>query len=189
MGLIFRIIAGAMGGLWRRFFGGYDSKYDTLEKRGIQMIFCIVTVFLWEFFVKHMPWYFALATAIFFYIFWCKGHFYYFQCGTESDEYIDQELAKGRKPAMDWIVAPVNKWLGFAPRSKQYCFVGMLLRYGLWSLPVAALTGWEFVVCGLAIPFIYNACFWIELPPSKFAKSPTNYAEIFSGILAYYFIF
>ena len=49
MGLIFRIVAGAIGGLWRRFFGGYDSKYNTLEKRGVQMIFCIVTVFLWEF--------------------------------------------------------------------------------------------------------------------------------------------
>jgi hypothetical protein len=126
---------------------------------------------------------------IFVYIFWCKGHFYYFQCGTESDEYIDQELAKGRKPAMDWIVAPVNKWLGFAPRSKQYCFVGMLLRYGLWSLPVAALIGWEFIICGLLVPFVYNACFWIELPPTKFAKSPTNYGEYFSGFLISFFIF
>ena len=189
MGLIFRIIAGAIGGLWRRFFGGYDSKYDALEKRGVQMIFCIVTVFLWEFFIKHMPWYLALATAIFVYIFWCKGHFYYFQCGTESDEYIDQELAKGRKPAMNWIVAPVNKWLGFVPRSKQYCFVGMLLRYGLWSIPVAALIGWEFIICGLLVPFVYNACFWIELPPTKFAKSPTNFGELFSGFLISFFIF
>ena len=168
---------------WRRLFGGYDSKYDSLEKRGIQMILCILIVFLWEWLAIRKEWYIALIIGILIYIFWCKGHFYYFQCGTESDEYIDQELAKGRKPAMDWLVRPVNKWIGFKERSKQYCFIGMFIRYTFWAIPVAFFVGWKFMIAAMCIPFIYNACFWIQFPPCKFAKSPTNYAEMISGLM------
>lgn len=169
--------------IWRRFFGGYDGKIDFLEYRGVQMIFCIVAVFAWEFWAIHKPWYIATVVAVLVYIFWCCGHWYYFKCGTESNQYINKEMAKGRKPAMNWIVAPVNKWLGFAERTKQYCFVGLLIRYFLWSLPVAAFVGWQFAAVAFAIPFVYNACFWIELPKCKLAGSPTNWAELISGLI------
>jgi hypothetical protein len=168
---------------WRRLFGGFDSKFDFLEKRGLQMIFCILTVFLWEFFLIHKLWYLSLAIAIFVYIFWCKGHFYYFLCGTESDEYIDEQEAKGRKPAMNWIVAPINKLFKFQPRSKQYCFVGMMIRYTFWAIPLLFLVGIKFFACAFAIPFIYNAMFWVELPKTKWCQSPTNWAEWFSGLI------
>lgn len=178
---IIRVLLSFIGGLWRRFFGGYDSKYDTLEKRGVQATFCIVSTFLYEFFFKHQTWYISLIIAVLVYIFWCKGHWYYLHCGTESDQYIDEQMAKGRKPAMDWIVKPVNKWLGFPERSRQYCFVGLTIRYVAYSILISYLVGWQFTICAFAIPFIYNACFWINLPNNKFAKSPTNWAEIFSG--------
>lgn len=167
--------------IFRRFFGGYDSKYDILEKRGVQCAFCLVVVFLWEYFAKDFTWWASLLIAALVYIFFCKGHYYYFLCGMESDQYIDEQEAKGRKPAMDWLVRPVNKWLGFEPRSKQYCFIGMLCRYGLWSIPVALFVGWQFVLVGCMVPFIYNACFWIEFPPCRLAKSPTNWAELITG--------
>lgn len=172
---------GFVMGLFRRFFGGYDSKYDILENRGVQCAFCIIAVFLWEYFDKEFTWWASLLIAFLVYVFFCKGHYYYFLCGTESDEYIDEQEVKGRKPAMDWLVRPVNKWFGFAPRSKQYCFIGMLCRYGLWSVPVALFVGWQFVLVGCTVPFIYNACFWIEFPPCRFAKSPTNWAELITG--------
>lgn len=165
------------------FFGGGDSKFDFLEKRGIQMILCVIAVFLWEFFVKSKVWYISLIISVLVYIFWCKGHWYYFQCGMESDKYIDEELAKGRKPAMNWLVAPVNKWLGFKERSRQYCFVGLMIRYFVWSLPVACLVGWQFAVCGFCIPFIYNAMYWIKLPKWWLMGSPTNWAEFFNGLI------
>lgn len=168
---------------WRRFFGGYDSVLNFLEERGVQMIICIVAVFLWEFFVKAKVWWLSLIIGVLVYIFWCKSHWYYFKCGTESNKYIDEELAKGRKPAMNWLVAPVNKFLGFKERSKQYCFIGLMIRYFVWSLPVAALVGWDFAACAFAIPFVYNACFWVELPSWKFAGSPTNWAELFAGLI------
>lgn len=169
--------------IWRRLFGGGDSKFDFLEKRGVQMILCVVAVFLWEFFVKHKLWYISLIVAVSVYIFWCKGHWYYFQCGMESDQYIDEEMAKGRKPAMNWIVKPVNKWLGFKERSIQYCFVGLMIRYFLWSLPVSLFVGWQFAVCGFCIPFIYNAMYWVKLPKWWLMNSPTNWAEFFNGLI------
>lgn len=168
---------------WRRFFGGFDSRFDILEKRGIQCIFLISLIFCWEFFVKKFSIANSIAIAVLVYIFFCKSHWYYFKCGTEDNKYIDEEMAKGRKPAMNWLVAPICKWLGFAPRSKQYCFVGLMIRYFVWSLPVAAFVGWQFSAVAFTIPFIYNACFWVGFPNCKFASSPTNWAEIFDGLV------
>ena len=167
---------------FRRFFGGYDSKFDFLEQRGVQAIFCIFAVFLWELY-KGFTWWASLIIGASVYVFWCRGHWYYFKCGTEDDKYIDEQLKKGRKPAMNWLVKPVNKLLGFKERSRQYCFVGLFIRYFVWSLPVSAMVGWSFSACAFAIPFVYNACFWVELPKTRFCKSPTNWSEWFSGLI------
>lgn len=147
------------------------------------MICCVLLVFLWEVFIKSQSWYIALIISVLVYIFWCCGHWYYFQCGTESDQYIDEEMAKGRKPAMDWIVRPVNNWFGFKERSRQYCFVGMMIRYTWYAFFVALFVGWQFYACAFAIPFIYNACFWVQLPKWWMMSSPTNWAELFSGLI------
>ena len=61
---------------FRRLFGGYDAKHDLFEKRGIQMIICILVTFLWEFFAMSQAWWMALIISILVYIFWCKGHWY-----------------------------------------------------------------------------------------------------------------
>ena len=45
---------------WRRLFGGYDAKFNLFDKRGIQMILCILVTFLWEFFVKSQTWWASL---------------------------------------------------------------------------------------------------------------------------------
>ena len=47
----------------------------------------------------------------------------------------------------------------------------------------ACLVGWKFAVCGFCIPFIYNACYWVDFPKTKWCKSPTNWAEWFSGLI------
>lgn len=170
--------------LWRRYFGGYEDEYKNgLEYRGVQMFLCILVVTLYEWLVKSHLWYISLLCGVLVYIFWCKGHYYYFKCGTESDAYIDECEAKGRKPAMNWLVAPVNKKIGFKPRTKLYCFVGMFLRYTLLAIPVAFIVGWQFMIASIYIPFIYNACFWLEFPSWKMAKSPTNWAELISGFI------
>lgn len=173
---------------FRRFFGGYDSKFDWLEKRGVQAVICIVAVFCWEMW-RGFVWWKALAISVFVYIFWCEGHWYYFKCGTEDDKYIDEQLAKGRKPALNWIVAPICKILRFEPRSKQYCFVGMMARYVIYSIPVSLFVGFHFTAGGMAIPFVYNAMFWVNLPKTRFCKSPTNWAEWFAGLIIGYCLY
>lgn len=174
--------------IFRRFFGGFDSKFDFLEQRGVQAIFCILSVFLWEIF-RGFAWWSALLIGALVYVFWCKSHWYYFKCGTEDDKYIDEQLKKGRKPAMNWLVKPVNKLLGFKERSRQYCFVGLLIRYVVYSLPVSLLIGFHFTAGAVAIPFVYNAMFWCELPKTRFCKSPTNWAEFFAGLIIGYCLY
>lgn len=174
MGLFFAI--------WRRLFGGADSKFNFLEYRGVQMILCTLIVFAWEFWANNKPWYISLILGVLVYIYWCCGHWYYFKCGTESDKYIDEEMAKGRKPAMNWLVSPINKFLGFEERSIKYCFVGLTIRYTLYALPIAFLIGWHFMACAFAVPFIYNAMFWVELPKFWKLESPTNWGEFFAGL-------
>lgn len=168
--------------IWRRLFGGCDSEFKFLSYRGVQMVLSIIAVFSWELY-KGFVWWKALLIGVLVYIFWCRGHWYYFMCGTEENQYIDEQLAKGRKPAMNWIVAPVNKWLGFKERSSKYCFVGMLIRYFICSLPVSYFVGWNFSACAFCIPFIYNAMFWVELPEWWCCKSPTNWGEFYSGLV------
>lgn len=174
---------GVLMAFFRRFFGGYDSKFDFLEQRGVQCVFFIALVFLWEFFVKKETAIISCCISFFSYLFFCKSHWYYFKCGTEDDKYIDEQLKKGRKPAMNWLVKPVCKRLGFKERSRQYCFVGLMIRYFIYSLPVSAMVGWSFSACAFAIPFVYNACFWVEFPKTRLCKSPTNWAEFFSGLI------
>ena len=174
---------GLLFSLWRRLFGGSSYFGKFLEQRGVQFILCVCLVFVWEFFINHYTWYIALIIGLLVYYFWCKGHFPYFQCGTESIDYINQELEKGRKPIFFNLVNKISAMFGFELWSKQWCFVGLTLRYVVFSLPVSLFVGWQFSVGALAIPFIYNACFWLNFPPCKLAKSPTNYAEIFSGFI------
>lgn len=178
-----------LSGILRRLIGGLWSTIPIIKERGFQwflgfflyipIVYCNSYGTFLE--TNITKWIFTVLTVFFVMLELSGGHFFYFKCGTESDEYIDEQEAKGRKPAMDWLVRPVNKWLGFEPRSKQYCFIGMLCRYGLWSIPVALFVGWQFVLVGCMVPFIYNACFWIEFPPCRLAKSPTNWAELITG--------
>lgn len=171
---------------FRRYFGGYDSKFNFLENRGVQCVFLITVVFVWEFFVYQKNYIISFLIGLFVYIFFSVGHWYYYKCGTEDDAYIDEQLAKGRKPCLNWLVKPINKLFGFEERSKQYCFVGLFIRYTLYSIPVSCFIGFHFTGCAMAIPFVYNAMFWVNLPQNKFCGSPTNWAEWFAGLIIGY---
>lgn len=168
---------------WRRFFGGYDSKFNFLEYRGVQMILCVLTVFVWEFFKQGKPWQISLFVAVWIYIYWCCGHWPWYTCGTENQDYIDSELARGRKPALNWIVEPIRKWLGFKEWSSEHCFIGLMVRYTIYAIPLIFFVGWKFFAVSFAIPFIYNAMYWVELPKCKIASNATNWAELFSGLI------
>lgn len=36
---------------WRRIFGGYDDDFKILDKRGVQMILCVLAVFAYRLFI------------------------------------------------------------------------------------------------------------------------------------------
>ena len=175
---------------WRRFFGGYDSKIDFLEQRGLQMIICVVAVFLWEFFAKSKVWYIALAVAVLVYIFWCCGHWYYFKCGTEDDKYIDDEMAKGRKIPFKKIVDWWGTIRGYEEFDREWCFWQLILCKTVCLIPVVAFLGTQYIFIGLCVAFVYNACYWVELKPyKKLLTSPTNWGEFWQGCLYFQGLF
>lgn len=182
---------GFISGILRRIFGGLASKLPILKERGVQWILYFLLYGTILYFNQYNTWaemhlnkiVFVIFAYFFIMIEISTGHYYYFKMGTESDEYIDEQEAKGRKPAMDWLVRPVNKLLGFEPRKAQYCFVGMFIRYFVWSLPVSVFVGWSFSACAFAIPFIYAGMFWVKLPKFLICNGETNWAEFFSGLI------
>lgn len=174
---------GILIGLWRRLFGGYNITIKWLRERGVQAAIIMLTVSIYRYFISDDSILWALLTAVSTYVFFAGGHYYYFLMGTESDEYIDEQEAKGRKPALDWLVSPINKWIGFEERTKEYCFIGMAIRYILYSIPLAVCIGSAGLVAGAAVAFIYAAMFYIDLPKLKWLQGPTNWGEFFAGLL------
>ena len=96
---------GILSGLLRRLLGGLSSKFKLLEERGFQ-IFLLVLLYapVIYFSTYHtylenlMPkWLFTIIAITLVIISELKGHFPGFLCGTEDPEYIEEQLAKGRK--------------------------------------------------------------------------------------------
>lgn len=171
--------------LWRRLFGGFGSDiYKFVSERGVQCFLCVATVFLWETLALGVPWWKGLCIGVLIYVFWSVGHFIYFKCGTEDQAYIEEQFAKGRRPVFYKLMCWLTRRFGLEEFGFEYCFVGMVLRYAVYSVPVSLWVGWHFTASALMIPFIYNACFWVNFRPlGKFLTSATNYGEFFSGLV------
>ena len=113
-----------------------------------------------------------------------KGHFPSFKCGTESREYIDEQLAKGRKIPYHKIINWFGKIRGFEEFDREWCFWQLILCKTVRLIPVSFMLGSQFIFIGLCVAFVYNACFWVELKPfKKLITSPTNWGEFFQGCL------
>lgn len=173
---------GILIGIWRRIFGGAAESIEWLKERGVQAAMMMLVVFIARR-LTGADVLNCLLTSVAAYVFFAGGHYYYFLMGTESDEYIDEQEAKGRKPALNWLVEPLNKLIGFEPRSKEYCFIGMAVRYILYSIPLMLCVGSAGLIAGAAVPFIYAAMFYVDLPKVWWFQGPTNWAEFFTGML------
>ena len=112
------------------------------------------------------------------------GHFPGFKCGTESRDYIDEELAKGRKIPYKKIIDWLGKIRGFEEFGREWCFWQLILCKTVRLIPVSLLLGSQFIFIGLCVAFVYNACYWVELKPyRKLMVTPTNWGEFFQGCL------
>lgn len=186
---------GFISGLLRRLLGGLGSKIPVLKERGFQ-IFLLVLLYapviyfsayhtiLEEFLPK---WLFTLVVVTLVIVCELKGHFPGFMCGTEDQNYIDEQVAKGREIPYEKLVDWFGKIRGYEKWSREWCFWQLMLCKTVWCIPVSLFVGSQFAFAGLCVAFAYNAMFWIQMKNfKKILASPTNWGEFWQGVLYFY---
>lgn len=192
-----------LSGLLRRLLGGWLSNINIIKERAVQWILCIVLYSIVivlksnilggynTYLFSIMPiWLFTIIGSISIVLCLTSGHFPGFMCGTESLDYINQQLAKGRKIKFKNFVDKIGKKRGFEPFSKEWCFWQLLcVKISACIIP-SLLFGPQFIIIGALIAFIYNAMFWVKLKPFKnIITSPTGYGEFLTGWFIAYGLF
>lgn len=181
-----------LSGLLRRILGGFWSTVPIIKERGIQWLLCALiyapTIYLCTYHTRMegcLPkWLFTIISTFLLIYAETKGHFPGFKCGTESREYIDEELAKGRKIPYKRIIDWLGKIRGFEEFSREWCFWQLILCKTVCLIPASIFLGGHFLFIGLCVAFVYNACYWVELKPyRKLLVTPTNWGEFFQGVL------
>ena len=185
---------GFISGLLRRIIGGFWSNVPVIKQRGIQWLLLALiyapTIYFCTYHT-HMEawlpkWLFTLISTFLLIYAETKGHFPGFKCGTESREYIDEEVAKGRKIPYKRLVDWFGTIRGYEEFDREWCFWQLILCKTVCLIPVSVFLGSQFIFIGLSVAFVYNACYWVELKPfKKLMTSPTNWGEFFQGVLFY----
>lgn len=189
---------GILSGLLRRILGGFWSDVPIIKQRGIQWLLCALLYAPFIYFLPYhtylagvMPkWLFTIISTFLLIYAETKGHFPGFLCGTESREYIDEEVAKGRKIPFKKIVDWWGKVRGYEEYGREWCFWQLILCKTVYLIPASAFLGIQYIFIGLCVAFVYNACFWVELKPyKKLLVTPTNWGEFFQGCLYFQGLF
>jgi len=184
---------GFLAGLLRRILGGFWSDVPVIKERGVQWLLCALlyapVIYLKDYhgylaFLIPNKIIFTVVATILLILAETTGHFPGFKCGTESRDYIDEELAKGRKIPYKKIIDWLGKIRGFEEFGREWCFWQLILCKTVRLIPISLLLGCQFIFIGLCVAFVYNACYWVELKPyRKLMVTPTNWGEFFQGCL------
>ena len=184
-----------LSGLLRRLLGGWLSTVSFFKERGVQWglgillygtaIYCKTSflggydTFLFSWLNR---WLFVVLGAVS--VVWCmtKGHFPGFLCGTESLDYIKEQLSNGRKISFQKVVDWIMSKRGFEQFGKEWCFWQLLLNKTVYYCVLALFFGCQFAFIGIAVALAYNAMFWAQLKNFKnILASPTNWGEFWQG--------
>lgn len=196
MMVFYRFLGGLLSGLLRRLLGGWLSTKEILSERGVQWVIggllyaCGIAIKVywddgydtWLYDLLPLYLFIPLAAAS---VVLCltTGHFPGFMCGTESQEYIDEQVAKGRTIKFEKLVDWLGEKRGFAKWGKEWCFWQLLCCKVYACIFPAFFLGWHFLILGSLVAFVYPAMFWTELKASQRLplSSPTNWGEWWQG--------
>lgn len=182
---------GYLSGLLRRLLGGWLSTKEIISERGIQWLLCFI-LFSPVIYFKDAPqymswmphWLFVILGALSVIWYLTKGHFPSFLCGTESLEYINEQLANGREIPYRWFPDWLMNKRGFDEYGKEWCFWHLAFIKTLYAIVPALFFGAQFVFIGFLVAALYNAMFWVSMKPYKnILTSPTNWGEFWQGYL------
>lgn len=184
-----------LSGLLRRLLGGWLAAKDIISERGVQWVIGVIlygtAIYIkadwfggydtWLFSLLPL-WLFALLGAASLVLCLTTGHFPGFMCGTESQEYIDEQIANGRKIKFEKMVDWLGERRGFQKFDKEWCFWQLMACKIYACILPAFFFGSHFIVVGALVAFAYNAMFYINMKPYKnILTSPTNWGEFWQG--------
>lgn len=186
MGILLKLASG----LLRRLLGGWLSTKEIISERGVQWLIGVLiygpTIYWMDNYNTWlrdcMPlWLFALLGAVAVVLCLTTGHFPGFMCGTESRQYIDEQIANGRNVKFQKVIDWLGEKRGFEQFGREWCFWQLMAcKVSACILPTLFF-GYQFIIVGALVTFAYNAMFWVQLKPCKWLSSPTNYAEFIQG--------
>lgn len=189
---------GFISGILRRIIGGVWDNVPIIKSRAVQWCLCALlyapVIYLRDYHTwaeSVLPnWLFTTLATLLLIIAETTGHFPGFQCGTESIDYINEQIANGRKIPYKGIIDWLGKVRGFKEYGREWCFWQLILCKTICLIPVCIMLGTQYIFIGLCVAFVYNACFWVELRPfKKLMTSPTNWGEFFQGCLYFQGLF
>lgn len=192
-----RILLKYLSGLLRRLIGGWQYTAKIISERGVQWLIGFIIygaaiaiqvnwfggyhTFLYD---KLNVWVFAILGIVSVMLCLTKGHFPGFMCGTESLEYINEQLANGRKIKFQKIVDWIGKKRGLEQFGREWCFWQLLLCKTTACILPALFFGSQFIAVGILVTFAYNAMFWVNPKPiGASVNSPTNWGEAVQGYM------
>lgn len=191
MGILLKFFSGGL----RRLIGGWLSAKEIISERGVQWIIgvllygtaiCIKAHWLggystWLYYSLPL-WMFVGLGSVSVVLCLTGGHFPSFLAGTESREYIDEQLAKGRKIKFHKFINWIGEKRGFEEFGKEWCFWHLMAVKITACIIPAFFFGYQFIIVGALVAFAYPAMFWVQLKPfGKVLTSPTNFGEFITG--------
>lgn len=187
MGVLLKLASG----LLRRLLGGWLSTKEIISERGVQWLIGVLiygpTIYWMDNYNTWLRdwlplWLFALLGAISLVLCLTTGHFPGFMCGTESQEYIDEQIKNGRDIPFQKLVDWIGSKRGFEPFSRNWCAWQLFFCKTTACILPAFFFGYHFIAVGFLVTMTYNAMFWINPKPiGKILTSPTNYGEFVQG--------
>lgn len=190
MGILLKFASGWL----RRLIGGWLSGVAIIKERGVQWAIGVLiygTAILikstWlggynTWLYNCLPlWCFALLGSVSVVLCLTGGHFPSFLCGTESLDYINEQLNKGRKIKFHKFINWLGERRGFEEFGKEWCFWHLMAVKITACIIPAFFFGYQFIIVGALVAFAYPAMFWVQLKPFKWLSSPTNFGEFIQG--------
>lgn len=171
-------------------FGGWQSTAAIISERGVQWLVgaLLYSPLLWLVdspsivgdYLPRWAWIPLATISILWYM--TKGHFPGFMMGTESREYIDEQIKNGRTIPFEKLVDRIANYRGYEKFGINWCFVQLCFCKIGYAVVPALLVGWEFMLVGWATAMTYPAMFYVK-PKSvaNFLGGPTSWAEFWQG--------
>lgn len=198
MSYLFSILFCFCESFWRRWFGGgyiggKQKENSWYNRRITQHIVGFLVLFSALYFIRSFNILSCLVVSgIIQGLFWSVGHgpaFDISRAGKPDEKLVARYKKEFWNKICEFLV-PQEYWYGYG-----YDFLWMLFRYTVYLIPLIFIFGFDILLLGICIPFIYSFCWSLfERFPKYFnnralsLNGPTSVAEYICGLVTGLFL-